>query len=701
MIRTVNLNDKTYEERMSEAISAIPIYTDEWTNYNPSDPGITILENLALFETLLQDSINDMPAAVKANLLKMAGFVPSKGKCAHLLVKANGLKEDITLPRGQSFMVYDIPFETIKPTKVLAGHIICAFTKYGDDIRYFEHMSNTSMHLNEKIFSDKPKEGMELYLMLDKLPDPGSELIMYANIKGDANRNPLDDKDRELFSTLNWEYYTKKGFEKIHVKDCTYGFVKSGEIRLRIGGEWASKYSIDGQEGYCIRITLASSSYDIPPEITNLEAFLFELTQMDTKSYNISAIKPSSIELLTSVEKNSFITVFVREEKGGSYRRYEPYFDKDKIEGRYYTITEDEDNKTTYHFSKAKFGYAPEKGRACIRVLIYNEEVMRQYQIGQVLGYDDQVFSLPFKYIVSDSFSIVARREDEKGEYIYDFVRPGKSEEGNLFYLLNDRDGEIIIKDAGDFIGADLFIAGCAVYSGDGGNIREGNTLTTTDPKLRNIKFTNPARGYGGAYPESLEKVRERFIADINQPYTAITEEDYEELAKSTSGLCISKTRAHYDTAESRVYVAVLPGGDGERYPVLSEDYIKRITERINERKLLTTKATVTKTVMMPVNVRATVYIKQHYEDCEAQIEGAIKKLLDYPRSDRKIGQKVRFDEVFRCIEELPCVEFVHSLSIKSSKASLSNEADMDITPVWNALAVPGHISIDTIAYNG
>ncbi len=43
--------EKTYEELLSEALMKIPFYSEEWTNRNPSDPGITILENLTAFET--------------------------------------------------------------------------------------------------------------------------------------------------------------------------------------------------------------------------------------------------------------------------------------------------------------------------------------------------------------------------------------------------------------------------------------------------------------------------------------------------------------------------------------------------------------------------------------------------------------------------------------------------------------------------
>ena len=43
MLNSINLDDKSYEDILTEAISQIPLYSEEWTNFNHSDPGITML----------------------------------------------------------------------------------------------------------------------------------------------------------------------------------------------------------------------------------------------------------------------------------------------------------------------------------------------------------------------------------------------------------------------------------------------------------------------------------------------------------------------------------------------------------------------------------------------------------------------------------------------------------------------------------
>jgi len=48
-----NLDDRSYDDLMAEALAHIPTYSPEWTNHNPSDPGITLIELFAYLTDLL------------------------------------------------------------------------------------------------------------------------------------------------------------------------------------------------------------------------------------------------------------------------------------------------------------------------------------------------------------------------------------------------------------------------------------------------------------------------------------------------------------------------------------------------------------------------------------------------------------------------------------------------------------------------
>ena len=53
-----NLDDVTWEQLAEEARALIPAYAPEWTNHNPSDPGITLVELFAYFSDMYLYRIN-------------------------------------------------------------------------------------------------------------------------------------------------------------------------------------------------------------------------------------------------------------------------------------------------------------------------------------------------------------------------------------------------------------------------------------------------------------------------------------------------------------------------------------------------------------------------------------------------------------------------------------------------------------------
>jgi len=70
-----NLDNKTYDELMDEIISSIPKFSENWTNFNPSDPGITILELLSYVAETLLYRINRLPYQTYVNFLRMLAGV--------------------------------------------------------------------------------------------------------------------------------------------------------------------------------------------------------------------------------------------------------------------------------------------------------------------------------------------------------------------------------------------------------------------------------------------------------------------------------------------------------------------------------------------------------------------------------------------------------------------------------------------------
>jgi hypothetical protein len=70
-LKIPNLDDRDYSDLVAEAISTIHRYEPTWTNYNPSDPGITLVELLAYFTELLLYRLDRVGRDNKINFLRL------------------------------------------------------------------------------------------------------------------------------------------------------------------------------------------------------------------------------------------------------------------------------------------------------------------------------------------------------------------------------------------------------------------------------------------------------------------------------------------------------------------------------------------------------------------------------------------------------------------------------------------------------
>ena len=693
---------KSYEERYDEAISRIPLYTKDWTNFNSSDPGITILENLTGFETLQQNRFEDIPFAVRRNLLKMVGFTVNKGRMARLLLSAGGIKDKLTLAQNHKFHIGKLTFETNRQIELDDYRLLGVFGKIEDEFTAFPALLDKETQVPQPIFGRHPEAGNALYLIANKLPEAGREISLFVRLAEYFRRNPVDEKSQNCFASIRFEVYTKKGFETMKTRDMTHAFLNSGEIRMRIPFEAEpAVYKEAPVEGYCIRMVLESAEYDVYPKCLMLSAFLFEVWQKETLSECHTFQKNGDLEFSSVLMKDAYLDIYCKEERGSSYHRYiyttgGPSHRGRK--GRFFEREDLEDGRVRIKFDPEEYGFGPEKLKNCVKAVLYTEPVMRNYALDRVLGYDNQEVVLPFSRLVPDSFCIIARRKNAKGEEIYDFVRPDHYEDGALTYHLLENDGRIIIEDAGDFIGADLLLGSIAMTAGPEGNIREGNMLVS-EPRIKNVYFYNPAPGMGGVYREKLEAVRARFVKDMEKPYAAVTAEDYERIVMETPGLCIHKARAFMDEDRNLVRISVKPGTDDDQ-PRLTESYRRIIEKRLEERRLLTTRIEVLSPVYARVDVTATVYVKLYFDNSRELIEKLIREKTDYLNSEKNFADVLRFDEIFHAIELLECVDYVYDLSLRPQSPFYAKLQESDIHPAQNCLLIPGTITVETITYD-
>ncbi|WP_008319212.1 putative baseplate assembly protein [Leptolyngbya sp. PCC 6406] len=98
-----DLDDRTFQELVEECILRIPRYCPEWTNYNPSDPGITLVELFAWLTDQMLLRFNQVPRRNYVTFLEILGIrlrPPVPAQTAVTFYLSAALEDPYTIPGG-------------------------------------------------------------------------------------------------------------------------------------------------------------------------------------------------------------------------------------------------------------------------------------------------------------------------------------------------------------------------------------------------------------------------------------------------------------------------------------------------------------------------------------------------------------------------------------------------------------------------
>ena len=77
-----NLDDRRFQDIVDEAKRLIGVYCPEWTNLEPSDPGVALLELFAWLVESLSFRLNQVPDAFYTRMLDLMGVQPFPPRAA-------------------------------------------------------------------------------------------------------------------------------------------------------------------------------------------------------------------------------------------------------------------------------------------------------------------------------------------------------------------------------------------------------------------------------------------------------------------------------------------------------------------------------------------------------------------------------------------------------------------------------------------
>ncbi|MBT8495411.1 MAG: hypothetical protein KJO07_20350, partial [Deltaproteobacteria bacterium] len=251
MIPSPKLDDREYEDIIAEAIRMIPRYCPEWTNHNPSDPGITLLELAAWMTDVILFRLNKLPEKNYIAFLNLLGIRLREPRPASTLLqfKLVGGAEPQRVPAGtavstpQSSDEDAIAFETTRDLLVTGAQLDRCFSYYK------ERFSDNSAFLEEPSPSGFPvfggAERVERFIYLS---DPRFHSCGHSSVLRLFLSCP-ERGGRDLARLLEWEYWNGSHWKELSIAPLEYD---RGEVAF-FGPLKFDDTAVNGMKGPWIR----------------------------------------------------------------------------------------------------------------------------------------------------------------------------------------------------------------------------------------------------------------------------------------------------------------------------------------------------------------------------------------------------------------------------------------------------------------
>ncbi len=280
------LDDTSYEELVNNAKNQIAARTDEWTDFNPHDPGVTILELLAWLTDTHVYEADQLTDAHRKKYLRLLGFEPTPPQPATVRLSVRPTDDGGRLPSGTRLRADDgdqsVYFETDHAVQVTDSTIKRVIAN-GDS----QTTANETDGMSYRLFGDEPTAGDWFTVGFDGDPFDGGQLRLFVDVADSELPEPPAD-EKGLFEPsveLSWEYYRPyppgdDEWVPLDVrKDTTNCLYECGFISLERPDPWEPPAS-DSDEAGCfdhprkrvwIRCRLRRGGYEIPPQCRAIE----------------------------------------------------------------------------------------------------------------------------------------------------------------------------------------------------------------------------------------------------------------------------------------------------------------------------------------------------------------------------------------------------------------------------------------------
>lgn len=620
-MRSEDLARDGFEDIFKSAKSEIPKIYPGWTNHNPSDPGITILELLSYLSEVQQYHLNFIHRGHYLRYLKLLGVAPRGTTPSKTYLKLTGSGE---LPEKTLFFADDLPFETAcgctpDDNEVISIESGAEILQNEDGIlsERFGSFGKAAFYPFGREISNK-KSYPEFKIRTKKSVKAGSTIGIYFAV-GQTERFTAIRSASELLVSLE---ASVGGAEAEILLDETMGFTESGIILLKTGSSSSDEivFSVSGGE------------FTALPVVTSVILNVVPAYQKESLAY---------------------VTVF-DDVKDGMI----PFSGTPDI-----LMSADGSRRTIIDDFRAENGriILPGEAYSKVEAVCLMPDFADSTVIGTAVGLCNFRLKLDIPNILPNELEIYIDEDGGvyKWEVVSDFDRADKFTRCCVF---DSETSELVFGNGrkGMPPRGDILLLGCAVSAGEDGNVKEG--MVSSVDKATGISAENILPSTGGSAPQSIDDCFAEIQSRVNAPDCCITLCDFENAVQSTAGVPNKRVKAFVsESKENCVCIAAecRIGADGD------SALMRNIRNNIMPRVLVGTKVEFPAVRYSGVNIFISVSASLYYSNCKEQTE---KALRDYFNSDRvNFGDVISVNDISRYVCGLSWINTVRSVDLSVS----------------------------------
>jgi predicted phage baseplate assembly protein len=616
------LDDTDYEELLDEAQKLLPAYSEEWTNYNPQDPGITILETLAWLADSYIYQLDSVTDEHRHKYLGLMGERPRPPTTAstHVSLSAPAEVTPLRVAAGTQLAVVDgsdaeKTFETAEAIVLTGVDVRSVVSTHADGTTDQSHANETAGMFYRPLgptpaagdavavgLTGDPFDGADAFSLTvdfhdEDLPDPATH----------GDESPTFDPSVELV----WEYPTDYAdpdgsWEPFTLaRDGTDALYSGGTVTLEAPEEWtpedwgADDHGLFGKSAgtVWVRCRVERGGYEVPPRV---DAVRSGVVRVDNR----------------------------RTVEGEPLQR---------VRG-----TDDPEHLTAQQY---RLGHAP---------VVEAEIAVDGEPWTEVPDFDAS--DPTDRHYVLDAGSGV--------------VRFGDGVNG----ALPDPDARVV---AERYVAADGAEGNVPASS----NWRFAEETTAADGTDLEPVAVTPRRGAtGGTDAESVAAAFRRVRRDLKTPHRAVTSDDMAYLARNTPGLRVGRAEVFLRDREGaaanappEAQVVVVPyAPERTRRPTPSEGFLDAVQAHLDEHRLLTDRVRAVAPVYVGVGLELTVRTGEWRPAAgvEDAIEAAVRSYLDpvhgFEGEGWPFGRTLSAEELVAVVERVDPVDAVEELSVSA-----------------------------------